>query len=245
MDFVRKKLGLFVLFLSVCMFSFCSCGVEENDLSQEQLDEQSKLPKESEMSDGEKVIESSAIPEETSGDPSEKPRDDAWKAAYKDYLLKFDKDSEESPVFSFEYIDRDDIPELVIILGNSHVGGNTLIVNYNNGSLSEAGRIGHYGFFLFEEKNNWIESDDLSRGCYYYNFATINNGKLEVVHSFYDNSDSDETQIYYEYNGQKLSKEEYNAKLQEVQAGRNMIRREHTDYFEITESNIDEQLARF
>lgn len=245
-----KKINYTLVLLAAVCLLCGGCGEDSdskinsfNDLNETQKEDKEQLTQSPEMSDT--YIEPSDTPVIVSEEPTATPVDDSWKAAYKDYLLNFNIESAEKPMFSFEYIDEDDIPELVIILGYSHVGGRTSIITYYNGAISEAGEIGSYGVYCFEEKHNWVESDGLSKGCYYYNFAKINNGKLETVHNFFDNSESGESSIYYEYDGQAVSKEDYDAKLEEADAGRNIIRREYSDYFEITESNINEQLEKF
>lgn len=166
-----------------------------------------------------------------------------WQKAYWNYLTDYVKKSgNSSDKFSFEYIDEDDVPELVI---DGYVGWNSFPVYcYYNGNVVELGKWGAYGTLVYAYKANLIEGYSMRKGIESFAFSGILDGKTEYVHSFSNNAEALPSKVEYTYNQQPVTKSEYEARLEEVKSGKTWITRDNSDFSAITNANIFAELTK-
>ena len=150
--------------------------------------------------------------------------DTAWADAYHDYLIDFERmtddndyDGLEMRSYSLIYVNDDDIPELVME-GSSEAVGN-LIITYNNGSVDELQTSRLY--FDYIERGNLLRNSDGHMGGYYDYIYTIKDGRWETLEygEYYVEDNSvmwDDDDLIYEWNGKKTDKEGYDKELNKV-----------------------------
>lgn len=153
------------------------------------------------------------------GKSESNPAEDGWQQAYIDYIRTDGNYAPES--YSLIYLDEDDIPELVWIGGCEADG--CRIVSWYDGNVYESQLRRLY--FSYIEKENLLCNSEGLMDCYYDLVYRLEKGKLvEVAAGYYGAEDNSNVQfdengepIYqYEWNGSKMSREEYQQKLQEV-----------------------------
>lgn len=185
--------------------------------------------------------------EETTAEPvteeTTQPADTAqWKKAYRDLLQKrLDEEGETGyTYFNLIYIDGDDIPELVIQAGDSHVSQPELYMYYN-GEAVYLGVFGGYGSFSYYERENVFISGFGNQGAFNTSYLRLEDGKAMEIVSFYDNAGAvDEEDAEYEVDGKPVSAEEYakrekevrceNYKLKDTNDGKSMLNRNGIDF---------------
>lgn len=141
---------------------------------------------------------------------------------YQDIAVGSFETSDTQLVFSLEYIDSDDIPELIVgwtkLLNNS---SDILILTYKDGIVSKMGPIGHYNFMEFIPHNNIIMDNNsyYGRCTYWYGQIGENNDLITLCYASMPLND--EAELYqqdYEYyiNEDLVSEEEYNKYLNSI-----------------------------
>lgn len=147
---------------------------------------------------------------------------DSWQQGYVDYIRS--QEAYEPEGYVLIYLDEDDIPELVRV-GACEADG-CRIVSWYEGSIHEnqLSRL----YFSYIERGNLLCNSEGNMDCYYDIVYRLEEGKLvPVAAGYYGAEDNSKVQfdekgepVYqYEWNGSKMSKEEYQQKLQEVYDG--------------------------
>lgn len=142
-----------------------------------------------------------------------------WQQSYMDYIQA--QDQEQWQGYDLIYLDDNDIPELVL-MGNSEAIG-CKIVHFSNGGIHETqlDRL----FFTYIERGNLLCNSEGNMDSYYDLVYSIVDGKFVCVASgYYGAQDNENVQfdkkgepIYqYEFDGVKMSKEEYAKALKAV-----------------------------
>lgn len=143
-----------------------------------------------------------------------------YNAAYSDYLehnkLYDDlsagtyKNSTGQIVYSLEYIDNDEIPELVFGRTNQQVQASCYILTYKNGDVKCVGPIGPYNGFSFYEKKNMIIENTVIEGYSVYSYLVLKeDGSLENVGEVWLSESLDNQEEIYYINDNQVSKEEF------------------------------------
>lgn len=181
-----------------------------------------------------------------------------WKEAYREYLTKLSKKYKPnqmgSPKFKLAYVNDDNIPELVIIYGSGHMDGPYLFtylddeVKQVNSANSTNNRYGVYGIFQFKEKGGLIYTGNMQHGYASSAMWQVNDDMTTTQICILINDEgavSQKSQATYTFNGNNISKLEYDAKY--IQYGFSNLKNDFTviDYgntLSITESNIKKEL---
>lgn len=143
-----------------------------------------------------------------------------WKQAYIDYL-QYDSESEYMDGYNLIYLDDDDIPELVEV-GNCAAAG-CRIINYSNGTVHVTWLSRLY--FTYIERKNLLCNSEGNMDCYYDVVYSIIDGEMQTIaQGFYGAEDNSNVQYdaagnpiyYYEWNGVRMTQEEYERELSKV-----------------------------
>lgn len=151
-------------------------------------------------------------------DASENGAADGWQQAYIDCISPSDDPVEE---YNLIYLNDDEIPELVVI-GNCEAAG-CRIVSFCDGKIyqNQLNRL----YFSYIEGENLLCNSEGNMDCYYDLVYSLGKQGLEPVAEGYygaeDNSNvqydaSGEPIYYYEWNGTRMTKEEYAKALNSV-----------------------------
>lgn len=143
-----------------------------------------------------------------------------WQQAYMDYLAA--QEPEQWSGFSLIWLNDDDIPELVAI-GRDEASG-CVIINYDaNAGICET-QLNRLGF-SYIERGNLLCNSDGHMDTYYDLVYSLKDNRLTLISEGYfgaeDNTklefDGEGNPIYqYEWDGVKMTEEEYNAALNRV-----------------------------
>ncbi len=153
------------------------------------------------------------------GVSGEQTAENGWQQAYIDYMKS--QQEYEPQGYVLIYLDEDDIPELVRV-GNCEADG-CRIVSWYEGSIYENQLARLY--FSYIERGNLLCNSEGNMDCYYDIVYRLKQGTLDLVAAgYYGTEDNSNVQfdekgepIYqYEWEGSKMSREEYQQKLQEV-----------------------------
>lgn len=145
--------------------------------------------------------------------------EDGWQQAYIDYVKAQDERTLEG--YAFIYLDDDAIPELVQI-GDCEATG-CKIVSWYDGKVydNQLSRL----YFSYIEGENLLCNSEGNMDCYYDLVYSLKKGELELVaEGYYGAEDNSNVQFdaagepiyYYEWNGIRMSKEEYRKALNAV-----------------------------
>jgi len=120
-------------------------------------------------------------------------------------------------VYSLEYIDSDDIPELVYGSTSAIHASNIYILKYVDGKVLQLGPIGAYNMFSFYENCNIMPIDNNGMNVGYTSYYTITeSGELinaltsETVYEEESSYEEVSTENYYLL-GEEVSKEEFDS----------------------------------
>lgn len=171
-------------------------------------------------------------------------KSDDWKTAYVDYLEHV-SDTEGQQGYTLIYLDNDDIPELVEV-GKSEAAG-VRIVNYSNGSVHVNG-LNRLYFTYIEGKNLLCNSDGLMDSYYDYIYSIVDGELTLVAQGHYGAKDGTGLRfdkngmpIYtYDWNGEDVSEDEYNADFAQVYDSSAAIEGYDTDKLESVKEVIDD-----
>ena len=171
-------------------------------------------------------------------------KSDDWKTAYVDYLEHV-SDTEGQQGYTLIYLDNDDIPELVEV-GKSEAAG-VRIVNYSNGSVHVNG-LNRLYFTYIEGKNLLCNSDGLMDSYYDYIYSIVDGELTLVAQGHYGAKDGTGLRfdkngmpIYtYDWNGEDVSEDEYNADFAQVYDSSAAIEGYDTDKLESVKEIIDD-----
>lgn len=179
---------------------------------------------------------------------SENPNTDSFRLAdpigYKTAYAKVLQDvvkEEQTAHFQLGYIDEDEIPELIISEEIFHMA-TVQVYTFYDGAAVNLGRFGSFGTIDFAPRENILYSGNLSQGMLWEALYRIEDGKAELISSFFNNEASMMDEIVYEVNGKSVSKSEYEAARAAARAGHNFIRADHYNSFAITTENIEKML---
>lgn len=138
-----------------------------------------------------------------------------WEKAYLEYLESFE--GEKSYLYSFLYVDEDTIPELEI--NTKYAAGGSLLLTYHDGILDEVDiyRSGLY----YIEKENLVCNGSGNTGSYFDYVYTIQDGRWKQIGcgefwEDYENRTEDFIDFIYEWDGESVTEEEYEQRLQAV-----------------------------
>jgi len=201
----------------------------------------------SEEKQTESVSEEDADAAELDGEEAETSvlkKDDDWKTAYVDYLENV-SDTEGQQGYTLIYLDNDDIPELVEV-GKSEASG-VRIVNYSDGSVHVNG-LNRLYFTYIEGKNLLCNSDGLMDSYYDYIYSIVDGELTLVAQGHYGAKDETGLRfdkngmpIYtYDWNGEDVSEDEYNADFAQVYDSSAAIEGYDTDKLESVKEVIDD-----
>ena len=143
------------------------------------------------------------------------------------------------------YLDNDDIPELVEV-GKSEASG-VRIVNYSDGSVHVNG-LNRLYFTYIEGKNLLCNSDGLMDSYYDYIYSIVDGELTLVAQGHYGAKDETGLRfdkngmpIYtYDWNGEDVSEDEYNADFAQVYDSSAAIEGYDTDKLESVKEVIDD-----
>lgn len=205
-----------------------------------------KKPKDSEKENIETNGENHVKNEEGTAITNEdKVVENNWKETYKQYLLDFEKDNSGAEYrFCFEYIDEDNLPEIIIFYGDASADGGN-VFQYISGEFKEINCYGTYGCFDFVERGNLIKSELSNEGYLTYEFYQLQQGKDNNLISFWNNCGAvtSESEQIYKVNDNVVSAEEYSGELHKINSGKTYKTVSYEECSLITESNIDSLLA--
>lgn len=132
-----------------------------------------------------------------------------------------ENNSEMKMYFDLYDLDGDDVPELIISDGMSHVC-KCKIYTIEDEQLKQLvyddiDRFGEYGEFLYDKENKYIISTHMGMGHSFDSFYHINQGYLEQIMIFEDNKGAceNEDDAYFRVNGEDVTKDEYTNLRQE------------------------------
>lgn len=157
--------------------------------------------------------------------------------------------------FELACIDQDDIPELLLCEGNSHIDG-IVIYKYDpdDGKMEKVDFFSSFGRFTYVPFGNIVESIYGNHGYYTSVFTQIQDDlTVSIIDSvvsdgggvrsaeilYYHGMDSDTYHgIYYETSKDSVSEEEYNDIINTLMGGQG-IKIEYGDMISVTEENIN------
>lgn len=191
----KKWISVLSSVLILCLLGGCQYDVDEEE-------QQDRITAEND-STGEPAIES-AMEDVIS--------------AYAEYLQQYcetcDSYAAEHFRFSLVYIDEDQIPELAVIVDESHPSGVQIYV-YRDGAVVFIDEFGSFGAFSFSPCQNIIYSGFSNMGDHFIGiFCIEGNESKELQHfhtytQYYDENFEIEQDIY-ELDGETVSEEAYN-----------------------------------
>lgn len=222
-----------ILIICLCAAIFCGCGRSNGGSEKEESEKVAKLDEIGNKDSGTggsretASLEDGGKKKEGSGRYAEREEinaggGNAKAEGYQDAYLAYLDDFKPAGdcTYSLIYVDEDDTPELVINSG--YEAGGCILLTFHEGVLDEwqSSRLN----FTYIEKGNLICNSDGNMGYYYDYVYTIQDGKWEYVDGgvWGDPSDGpqfDENEEYiyvYQWDGEDVSEEEYEARLNEV-----------------------------
>lgn len=141
-----------------------------------------------------------------------------WKTLYEDTLYEYMETTNyyKYSRFSLNDINGDNIPELIISEDSSHIA-QCLVYTIYNDELLYLGKYGAYGFLGYYSDLDVITQHNIGQGNEFTSFSRLENGEVNLLCSFENNLGAAPTDedIYYKVNGSEVTKEEYNAALDE------------------------------
>ena len=230
---IRKSL-LFTLIGLVALFS--ACGSDKGSATKNEEASETALQDKGEDSGSAENAGADEGSMQQKGSPAPLPSDSTkeaakedagsknpWAKAYFDYLIDFERNSidsyggPEDRDYDYLYVNDDDIPEL-LLQGQDEATGN-LILTYNDGAVDElqTSRLN----FDYIERGNILNNSDGHMGYYHDLIYSIENGKWveKATGEYYvdDNSvDWSDEDLIYEWNGETVSKEDYDKELDKI-----------------------------
>lgn len=141
---------------------------------------------------------------------------DDWQTAYQELLAAFMSiDSQQIYRFSLSDINSDNTPELII--SNDTIRLSKCFVFSFDGGLIPMGTIGAYGCMGYTPKNGLVYSSDLHQGYNYIMYYSIDdNHRFKKEKLFFnDLGAAEKGEEVYKIDGEEVSKEEYEATLEE------------------------------
>lgn len=191
--------------------------------------------------------------------PSTYSQDNGKKEAYNAYadffttpngLVGIDGYAPEQLVFSLEYIDGDDIPEMVIGLLDPPHASSTFILSFHDGELIVSREpVGTYGRFLFIEGTGIIIEEDYAMNdetLYYLRLES--NGEIALLCSrerIYETGIEDESGKWYEslietkctVSGKNVSEEDFLTYIVNLEKDRT-VKRWSSTYYQLDEDAL-------
>lgn len=141
-----------------------------------------------------------------------------WKTLYEDTLYEYMEATSyyKYSRFSLNDINGDNIPELIISEDSVHMA-QCLVYTIYNDELLYLGKYGAYGFLGYYSDLDVITQYNIGQGYEFTSFSRLENGEVNLLCSFENNLGAAPTDedIYYKVNGSEVTKEEYNAALDE------------------------------
>lgn len=139
-----------------------------------------------------------------------------WQSAYLAYL----KGKKSTEHFHLAYVDNNDVPELVVCDDAAHISKPSLYTYYN-GKMRLVSKYGAYGQFAYAPKKNRFYVGNMSHGYSSLFVYQISKGKLKTLFSFNNNeyAVSKKSELQYQINGKKVSKNEYQKKQKSALKG--------------------------
>lgn len=219
------KKTIAIIFASAILILLCACGKEQYM--------QGKIEIHGMVGLSDMLNEFNVSKRQSSNDDCQ-PVDleiEDWEAAYISYLSYLNGlEHADRYTYSLIYVDKDEIPELVVDTG--YEAGGCRIVTFHDGILDEwqSDRLN----VTYIEKGNLICNSDGNMGYYYHNVYTIQDGKWRFVEGgqwgdgpggiqfdenenwlvvHYWNGENEDAEWW---SGDKVSKEEYDARLNNV-----------------------------
>jgi len=179
-----------------------------------------------------------------------------WKTAYANKLMEIHETDGENQYgdykFTIRCINDDEIPELLVSEGNSHVSF-VDIYTYYMGNIVKLGAFGSYGSVYYSD-SGIIGSSDLRQGNAYDSYYRIEKGtavKIIGLHSMEDieaySANNYEGDIQYKYyiNGRHVEEGEYKTEYDKMNEEEYSVVYLSDDGKEITKSNIESVFNEF
>ncbi|MCM1126303.1 MAG: C-type lectin domain-containing protein [Lachnospiraceae bacterium] len=167
-------------------------------------------------------LQPAVMPIQTPDNPLDNPSDrnqkaetyqmEDWEKAYLEYLESYE--GKDKCTYTFIYVDDDSIPELEI-----NTVGSSLLLTYHDGILDEVDiyRSGLY----YIERGNLVCNRSGNMDSYFDFVYTIQEGHWKQIGCGeywlnYENSTEDYIDYIYEWDGESVTEEEYEQKLQDI-----------------------------
>ena len=129
---------------------------------------------------------------------------------YDDFSAGTYKNSTGQIVYSLEYIDNDEIPELIFGRTDQQVQASCYILTYKNGDVKCVGPIGPYNGFSFYQKGSMIIENTVIEGFSVYSYLVLKeDGSLENVGEAWLSESLDNQEEIYYINDNQVQKEEF------------------------------------
>lgn len=164
----------------------------------------------------------------------EKPR---WQEAYAEVARNYQANINGLQAkFGLAYIDKDDIPELILDSGDGHICKVTLYTYYNNQPVFLGENYGDFGVIGYTPRTGTIIEEVFANGGYYLaKFYALTEGTATQEMSFMH----DVNQVNYTVNDQAVSKEQYDKEWANwAELYDQKVEREYATLTDINDANI-------
>ncbi|MGN0341755.1 MAG: hypothetical protein ACI4DO_03085 [Roseburia sp.] len=226
---MKRKLGFI---LSIILTVTCAgCGKETApDTEVVEIEKESEIETESVQTE-EEIFEIEETEEEAS-EQEEQNLHDVY-VAYADFLEKNLDDlvwSDGEVVYTLEYLDDDNIPELFFATTEAIHASNIYICKYVDGEVKCAGPVGAYNGVSFYEKNGVICTASSGMGVEGVYYSTLtSSGEIESLcreeeDYGYGDYDSEPQVISFWIGEEEVTEDEYNGYLNELLGDQESVR---------------------
>ena len=240
-----KKVLCLVFAFILCLL-LAACGTDKTDtqatektaavqaeITETQNDVSEKIP-ETEVNNEKKE---SGQPDASAVDKGE------WIKAYRDVLLSLDKQDielyDQSPKFCLCYIDDNDVPELVISLGDFHAAG-CYVFTFADGRALNLGPFGEFGAITYIEKSGLIIDRLGNNGYFVETYYRLDGGALDSALDFEIETLDGEK---YMSDGKEITKAQYDSLVSKLTGGAKTVSSPgYEKCFPVSQESVDNNL---
>ena len=225
-----KKRYYFTLIAVPILLTLSGCNNSVNQAEDSTFETEGLSVAEAYTEESETISESEEITlstEETIKKIQTDYKPEPWETAYADYIDSMWEGEEPDPYFNFSliYLDNDDIPEL-FIKTSSEAGGEIVLTYYDNEIKEQhLSRIGS----TYIERSGLIYTNTGHQGVYPVEIKSLENGEFSVIGSgekmfrssmesgaLYELDEEGNPISDYTWEGETVTEEEFNSKIDEI-----------------------------
>lgn len=169
-----------------------------------------------------------------------------WRESYAEILKEEDRESR----FALGYINRDGVPELIILNGFSHFGSYAKIYSWRNRKIEQFTDYKGdteisipYAVLQYIQLQSMLVRGDMHMGISSLYYQQLRNGAFQTVCSFVDSENAGETtDLFYTWNGRDVSRKRYMKEIEKLdnEYKESIVRIDgYSVSYEISDANIE------